>query len=99
MLTSNVRDFTVKEQQDEAQRRMSSESSDNIRIVQRAVAPSKGKSLKTPILALTIMFAAFTALCAGLVRMFLRPGLQTPASAARTLNLPVLATAGYKRAA
>ncbi len=99
VLTSNVRDFTVKEQQDEAQRRMSSESSDNIRIVQRAVAPSQGKSLKKPILALTIMFAAFTALCAGLVRMFLRPGLQTPASAARTLNLPVLATAGYKRAA
>jgi hypothetical protein len=29
--------------------------------------------------------------------MLLRPGLQTPASAARTLNLPVLATATYKR--
>jgi hypothetical protein len=29
--------------------------------------------------------------------MFLRPGLQTPASASRTLDLPVLATAGYKR--
>jgi uncharacterized protein involved in exopolysaccharide biosynthesis len=97
VLTSNVRDFTVKEQQDEAQRRMSSESSDNIRIVQRAVAPSRGKSLKTPILALTLIFAAFTAACAGLVRMFLRPGLQTPASAARTLNLPVLATAAFKR--
>jgi uncharacterized protein involved in exopolysaccharide biosynthesis len=97
ILSTNVKDYTVKEQQDEAQRRMSTESSDNIRIVQRAVAPSQGKSLKKPILALTIMFAAFTALCAGLVRMFLRPGLQTPASAARTLGLPVLATAGVKR--
>lgn len=97
ILSTNVKDYTVKEQQDEAQRRMSSESSDNIRIVQRAVAPSTGKSLKKPILALTIMFAAFTAACAGLVRMFLRPGLQTPASAARTLGLPVLATAGVKR--
>ncbi len=28
--------------------------------------------------------------------MFLRPGLQTPQSAARTLDLPVLATAAYK---
>jgi uncharacterized protein involved in exopolysaccharide biosynthesis len=97
VLSSNVRDFTVKEQQDEAQRQMSSESSDNIRIVQRAVAPSTGKSLKKPILMLAIMFAGFTALCAGLVRMFLRPGLQTPASASRTLGMPVLATAGVKR--
>jgi uncharacterized protein involved in exopolysaccharide biosynthesis len=97
VLSSNVRDFTVREQQDEAQRQMSAETSDNIRIVQRAVAPSTGKSLKKPVLALAIMFAAFTALCAGLVRMFLRPGLQTPASASRTLGMPVLATAGVKR--
>jgi hypothetical protein len=48
---------------------------------------------------LAFLFAAFTAACAGLVRMLLRPGLQTPASASRTLGLPVLATAQYKRAA
>lgn len=97
VLSSNVRDFTVKEQQDQAQRQMSAEGSDNIRIVQRAVAPSTGKSLQKPILVLAFLFAGFTAACAGLVRMLLRPGLQTPASAARTLNLPVLATAAYKR--
>lgn len=97
VLSSNVRDFTVKEQQDEAQRQMSAESSDNIRIVQRAVAPTTGKSLKKPVLVLAILFAAFTALCVGLVRMFLRPGLQTPESASRTLGMPVLATAGVKR--
>jgi uncharacterized protein involved in exopolysaccharide biosynthesis len=97
VLSSNVRDFTVKEQQDQAQRQMSAEGSDNIRIVQRAVAPSTGKSLQKPILVLSFLFAAFTAACVGLVRMLLRPGLQTPASAARTLNLPVLATAAYKR--
>jgi uncharacterized protein involved in exopolysaccharide biosynthesis len=97
VLSSNVRDFTVKEQQDEAQRQMSAEGSDNIRIVQRAVAPSTGKSLQKPVLVLALLFAAFTAACAGLVRMLLRPGLQTPASAARTLGLPVLATASLKR--
>jgi uncharacterized protein involved in exopolysaccharide biosynthesis len=96
VLSSNVRDFTVKQQQDEAQRQMSAEGSDNIRIVQRAVAPSTGKSLKKPVMILAIIFGLFTALCAGLVRMFLRPGLQTPASAARTLDMPVLATAGFK---
>jgi uncharacterized protein involved in exopolysaccharide biosynthesis len=97
VLSSNVKDFTVKEQQDQAQRQMSAEGSDNIRIVQRAVAPSTGKSLQKPIMVLAFLFAAFTAACAGLVRMLLRPGLQTPASAARTLGLPVLATASYKR--
>jgi uncharacterized protein involved in exopolysaccharide biosynthesis len=97
VLSSNVRDFTVKEQQDEAQRQMSAESSDNIRIVQRAVAPSEGKSLKKPVLMLAVLFAGFTALCAGLLRMFLRPGVQTPQSASRTLGVPVLATAAVKR--
>lgn len=97
VLSTNVRDFTVKEQQDQAQRQMSAQGSDNIRIVQRAVAPSTGKSLKKPIIVLAFLFAAFTAACAGLVRMLLRPGLQTPASASRTLGLPVLATAHYKR--
>jgi uncharacterized protein involved in exopolysaccharide biosynthesis len=97
VLSSNVKDFTVKEQQDQAQRQMSAEGSDNIRIVQRAVAPSTGKSLQKPIIVLAFLFAAFTAACAGLVRMLLRPGLQTPASASRTLGLPVLATANYKR--
>lgn len=97
VLSANVRDFTVKEQQDQAQRQMSAAGSDNIRIVQRAVAPSNGKSLKKPVLALAIMFGAFSALCVGLLRMFLRPGLQTPASASRTLGMPVLATAGVKR--
>jgi uncharacterized protein involved in exopolysaccharide biosynthesis len=97
VLSTNVKDFTVKEQQDQAQRQMSAEGSDNIRIVQRAVAPSTGKSLKKPIIVLAFLFAAFTAACAGLVRMLLRPGLQTPASASRTLGLPVLATANYKR--
>lgn len=97
VLQTNVRDFVVKAQQDEAARQLAGTSSDNIRIVQRASAPSTGASLKKPVLVLAFLFAAFTALCAGLVRMFLRPGIQTPASAARTLDLPVLATASYKR--
>ena len=34
---------------------------------------------------------AFTALCAGLVNVFLKPGLPTATAAGRTLDLPVLA--------
>jgi uncharacterized protein involved in exopolysaccharide biosynthesis len=97
VLQSSVREFSVREQQDEASRQIAGESSDNIRVVQRAVASPNGKSLRKPVLALAILFGAFTALCAGLLRMFLRPGLHTPESAALTLELPVLATAHARR--
>ncbi len=96
VLQSSVRDFTVREQQDEASRQIAGESNDNIRVVQRAVVSPTGKSLRRPVLMLALLFAGFTALCAGLIRMFLRPGLHTPESAALTLELPVLATAGVK---
>lgn len=96
ILQSSVRDYTVKEQQDDAARMMAGESNDNIRIVERASPPPKGASLKKPVLILAFLFAAFSALCAGLLRMFLRPGLPTPASASRTLDLPVLGAAPLK---
>ena len=96
LLQTSVRDFTAKEQQEEAARMMAGESNDNIRIVERASPPPKGASLKKPVLILAFLFAAFSALCAGLLRMFLRPGLPTPASASRTLDLPVLGAAPLK---
>lgn len=96
VLQSNVRDFTVKEQVTQAADAMSRESNDNISIVQRATPPVEGKSLRKPVAMLSLLLAGFTALCAGLLRIFLRPGLATAASAGRTLDLPVLATAGFK---
>lgn len=96
LLQTNVREYTVKAQQDEASRQIASESSDNIRIVERASPAATGKSLRKPVMILAFLFAGFAALCAGLVRMFLRPGLPTPASAARTLDLPVLGAAPMK---
>jgi uncharacterized protein involved in exopolysaccharide biosynthesis len=98
VLQSNVRDFQVKEQQSQAARAIASNTNDNIRIIERAMPPVEGKSLRMPVLALSLVFAAFSALCAGLLRMFLRPGLPTPASAARTLDLPVLGSAPVKAA-
>jgi uncharacterized protein involved in exopolysaccharide biosynthesis len=99
VLSSNVRDFTVKEQVTQAADAMAKESNDNISIVQHAVPPIQGKSLKKPVILLSLALAAFSALCAGLLRVFLRPGLATAGSAGRTLELPVLATAGLKAAA
>lgn len=96
VLQANVRDFAVKEEQSRAAREIAAASNDNIRIVQRATAPARGSSLKKPMLVLAFLFAGFTALCAGLLRMFLRPGLPTAQSASRTLDLPVLGAAPMK---
>ncbi len=96
VLQTSVRDFTVKEEQSRAAQEIAARSNDNIRVVQRAIPPIKGKSLRKPVVVLAFLFAGFTALCAGLLAMFLRPGLPTPQSAARTLDLPVLGAAPLK---
>ena len=96
VLQANVRDFTVKASQNRAAQEIASRTNDNIRIVSRATPPTKGKSLKKPVMIIAFVFALFTAVCAGLMRMFLRPGFQTPQSASRALDLPVLASASYK---
>ncbi len=70
---------------------------DNILTVSRASPPVQGSSKRKLIAILTIMLAAFTALCAGLLTVFMRPGLPTAVAAGRTLDLPVLATARVKR--
>lgn len=98
VLQANVRDYTVKEEQSRAAQEIAAKTNDNVRIVARAIAPTKGKSLKRPVAMLALLFAGFTALCAGLLRMYLRPGLPTPRTAARTLDLPVLGSARLKGA-
>ena len=99
VLQSNVRDFTLKAEQSQASQEIAEATNDNLRFVERAGVPTGGKSLRRPVLALALLFAGFTALCAGLLRLSLRPGIPTPASAARTLDLPVLGSAGLKQPA
>lgn len=98
-LQDSVKDLTTKAVQSEASQQIAAATNDDIRIVERATAPTEGKSLRKPVLALALAFALFSALCAGLLRMFMRPGLPTPASAGRTLDLPVLGAAAYKQPA
>jgi uncharacterized protein involved in exopolysaccharide biosynthesis len=98
-LQSNVKDLTAKAEETEASQQIAQATNDNIRIIERATAPTTGKSLRKPVLVLALAFAAFSALCAGLLRMFLRPGMPTPASAGRTLDLPVLGAAALKQPA
>ena len=98
LLQDDVKGLTQKKQEAEAQG-AAGRGLGSVRVVERPTPPSSGKSLKKPILMLALVFAAFTALCAGLARLFMRKGFPTAASASRTLDLPVLASAGYKREA
>ena len=96
VLQGNVRDFTVKEQASQAADAIARQSNDNIAVIERAVPPTQGKSLKRPVLILAVLLGAFTAVCVGLLRLYMRPGIPTSSSAGRTLDLPVLAIAGVK---
>jgi uncharacterized protein involved in exopolysaccharide biosynthesis len=98
VLSTNVKTFLGRQQESQAARAIALGSDDNIRVVQRAFAPTKGTSLKAPVLGAAFLFAAFTALCIGLLRILLRRGFVTPEATARSLDLPVLAYAGVKRA-
>jgi uncharacterized protein involved in exopolysaccharide biosynthesis len=96
LLQAEIKSLVQKKQETQAAQSISRKSNDNIRIVARPTPPTSGKSLRLPVLALSFLFAAFTALCVGLGRIFLIRGFPTPSSAARTLELPVLASAAYK---
>jgi uncharacterized protein involved in exopolysaccharide biosynthesis len=99
VLAANVRSFNAREQESQAARAIALGGEDNIRVVQRAFAPTKGTSLRKAVIAAAFLFAAFTALCAGLLRILLRRGYVTADATARSFELPVLASAPLKRAA
>ena len=96
VLTASIREFQQRETQSRADNGLVAAGADNVRVIERAAAPTRGTSMKLPLLALVILFAGFTALCVGLLRVFTRRGYATPAIAGRTLEMPVLAVAPMK---
>lgn len=96
VLNASVREFQQREIQSRADNGLVAAGADNVRVIERAAAPTRGTSLKLPLLALVILFAGFTALCVGLLRVFTRRGYATPQIAGRTLEMPVLAVAPMK---
>jgi uncharacterized protein involved in exopolysaccharide biosynthesis len=98
ILSTNVRNFTTREQESQAQQAIAQQGDSNVRVVERAFVPTIGSSLKLPLMILAVVFALFTALCIGLLRGFTRRGYPTAAAAQRSLDLPVLATAPFKPA-
>jgi uncharacterized protein involved in exopolysaccharide biosynthesis len=96
VLSDNVKSLASKAEEDQTEQAIAQKSNDNIRVVEPAVADIHGKSLRRPVLILAFLFAVFTALCAGLLAVFSRPGVSSASTASRTLDLPVLATAQFK---
>ncbi len=96
VLTASIREFQQRETQSRADNGLVAAGAGNVRIIERAVAPTRGSSMKLPLLGLVILFAGFTALCVGLLRIFTRRGFATPGIAGRTLEMPVLAVAPVK---
>jgi uncharacterized protein involved in exopolysaccharide biosynthesis len=93
VLAANVRAFQQREQQSQAAQAVAQSANDNVRVVERPLPPVKGDSLRGELLVLSFLLALATALAAAFIRIFLRRGFSTPSSAARTLDLPILATA------
>ena len=96
VLSQSIREFQLRETQSRADSQMVSAGADNVTVIERAQPPMTGRSLKLPLLMALVLFAGFTALCAGLLRVFLRRGILTRSSAQRTFGLPVLAVAPSK---
>lgn len=96
VLSTTYRDFTARQAQSRASADLARGGADSIRVIAGAVPPDKPSSLRKPVLILAFLFAAFTAVCAGLLRVFLGRRFVTAGSASRTLDLPVLAVAPSK---
>ena len=93
LLGSNVKTLAQRAQESQAAEAAGKAGDDAIKVVERAYPTTKGVSLKTPVMILSVMFAAFAALCAGLISAFTARGYPTPEAVERTLHLPVLAAA------
>ncbi len=95
-LQTNIRTYTQRIQDNDASRAIAKGDDDSVRVVERASLPDKPKSFKKIVLIVSFLFAAFTALCAGLLRVYTRKGFLNAEMASRTLDLPVLAQAPVK---
>lgn len=91
ILEANTQNFATRAEDARARSQMLGRATDNISSVERAAAPTQGKSLRWPIMIMTLLIAAVVSIAAGLSRGLMRRSFPTPSSAARALDVPVLA--------
>jgi len=91
IVETNAQSFAARAEEARARTQMLGRATDNITAVERALAPTQGKSLRWPIMIVTLLIAGLVACGAGFSRALMRRSFPTPSSAARTLETPVLA--------
>ncbi|MGZ3305736.1 MAG: GumC family protein, partial [Asticcacaulis sp.] len=82
-LQTNIKDFTRRIEENDAQRHMAHGADDAVRVVEKAVPPDRPKSLKSIVLILSFLFASVTALSAGVARIYTRKGFASAGMASR----------------
>lgn len=93
LLSTNLRNITQRLQESQAAQALAQSGDDgSIKVIERAYPPTKGSSLKLPVLILGLALAAFAAVCVGLLLGFMQKGYPSVEAAERALELPVLVT-------
>jgi polysaccharide biosynthesis protein PslE len=91
VLDTNAQTFATRAEEARARSQLLGRATDNITPVEQASVPTQGKSLRWPIMIVTLLIAGIVAFAAGLSRGLLRRSFPTPSSASRALDAPVLA--------
>ncbi len=91
ILESNTSAVATRAEDARTRSQMLGRATDNITPVEDAAVPTQGKSLRWPIMIVTLLLAGIVAVAAGLSRGLMRRSFPTPSSAARALSTPVLA--------
>ena len=91
VLETSVQNFAARAEEARARSQMLGRATDNISPLERAAVPTQGKSLRWPIMIVTLLIAGVVSCGAGLSRGLMRRSFPTPSSAARALDAPVLA--------
>jgi len=92
LIENSLSNFAEREVASIALAEIAKQEADNIRVTEPARPPLDGSSLKAPVAVLGFLFAAFSALIAGLLRATLRKGFATAGSVERTTGIPVIAS-------
>lgn len=91
VLETSAQNFAARTEEARTRSQLLGRATDNITPVERAAVPTQGKSLRWPIVIVTLLIATVVAVGAGLSRAMLRRSFPTPSSAGRALETPVLA--------
>jgi uncharacterized protein involved in exopolysaccharide biosynthesis len=91
ILETSVQNFAARAEEARARSQMLGRATDNISPLEQAAVPTQGKSLRWPIMIVTLLIAGVVSLAAGMSRGLTRRSFTTPSSAARALDAPVLA--------